>query len=231
MVSLDKAVVARLKIEGKNFEVMVDCDKAIELREGRSVDMSDILAAPKVFSDASKGLIASEHDVQKLFGSTKIEDVARQIIKKGEVQLTAEHRKRLREEKKKRIIDIIRRNGIDARTHLPHPIQRIENAFEEAKVHVDEFKSAEEQIDDVVKKLRTVLPISFEKKEIAVRIPAQYAGKSYQALKQFGEVKKEEWQNDGSLVLIIEIPAGLQNDFFEKVNAFTKAEAEIKVVR
>src|SRR3989338_1190673 len=231
MIDVDKAVLARLKIGGKNFEVLVDCNTAIELKEGKSVDISDVLAAPKIFSNASKGLLASEQELQKLFGSNKVEDVARQIIKNGEVQLTAEYRKKLREEKKRRIIDIIHRNGVDPRTKLPHPPQRIENAFDETRIHIDEFRPAEEQAKEIIKKLRAVLPITFEKREIAVKLPSQYAGSAYQHIRKFGEIKKEEWQNDGSLIIIIEIPAGLRNEFVDKLNSLTKAEAEIRVIK
>ena len=62
-------------------------------------------------------------------------------------------------------MEIIHRNGVDPKTKLPHPIQRLENAFEEAKIKIDERRSAEDQVKEILDKLRPVLPISFEKKE------------------------------------------------------------------
>src|SRR3989338_228248 len=139
MVNVDEAVIARLKTHGQNFEILVDCNSAIALREGKQVDMKDVLAAAHIYTDAKKGLIASEHAMQQIFETADAEEVAKQIIKKGEIQLTAEYRNNIKERKRKQIISIIHRNCVDPKTHLPHPVTRIENAFEEAKFHVDEF--------------------------------------------------------------------------------------------
>ena len=170
MVSVDHAIIARLKTQGHNFEILVDCGNALALREGKTLDMHDVLAAMQIFSDAHKGLVASEHAVKQIFGTTELEEVVKAIIKKGEIQLTQEYRESLREEKRKQLISIIHRNGVDPKTHLPHPVQRIENAFAEAKFHVDEFKPVQEQVQDALKLLRPILPIKFEIKEIGLKI-------------------------------------------------------------
>src|SRR3989344_9278633 len=162
MVTVEKAIIARLKSHGQHFEILVDCSNALALKEGRNVDMHDILAAMQIFSDAHKGLVASEHAMKQIFGTNDVEEVAKQIIQKGEIQLTQEYRERLRDEKRKQIITMIHRNGVDPKTHLPHPPQRIENAFIEAKFNVDEFKSVQEQVQEALKQLRPILPIKFE---------------------------------------------------------------------
>jgi ribosome maturation protein Sdo1 len=41
---------------------------------------------------------------------------------------------------------------------------------------------------------------------------------------------KEEWQSDGSLICLINLSAGQQNDFFDQVNAITKGEVELKII-
>jgi len=133
MVSVEKAVIARLKTHGQNFEILVDCNNAIALREGKNIDINDVLAAQKVFADAKKGLEASETAMQQIFDSSDAKDVALRIIEKGDIQLTAEYRNNLKEIKRKKILNVIHLNGVDPKTHLPHPIVRLENALEEAK--------------------------------------------------------------------------------------------------
>ena len=56
---------------------------------------------------------------------------------------------------------MIHANGIDPKTNLPHPLQRIENALEEANVKIDEHKSEEKQVEEIVRKLQPILPIKF----------------------------------------------------------------------
>ena len=102
--------------------------------------------------------------------------------------------------------------------------------MEEAGVHIDEYKSAEEQIEEILKKLRVIIPIKFERREIAVKIPAQYAGHSYLVLKKY-KLLKDEWQNDGSLVAVVEIPAGLQDDFFNELNKISHGEVESRIIK
>ncbi|MHC1599052.1 MAG: SBDS family ribosome assembly factor, partial [Candidatus Methanofastidiosia archaeon] len=104
------------------------------------------------------------------------------------------------------------------------------NAIEKANIHVDIFKSTEKQIDDTVKKIRPLIPLRFEMRKIAVKVPSAYAGKMHGILATFGQVLKEEWANDGTLFVLVEITAGLQNEFFDKINAVTKGDAEIKIM-
>src|SRR3989344_5094632 len=230
MVKVDEATVAKLKIQGQHFEIMVDSNLAIAFREGKAVDMKDILAVQRVFSDAKKGLEASETGMKLVFGTADPMEVAKTIIQKGELPLTTEYKEKLREQKRKQIVSIIHRNAVDPKTHHPHPVQRIENALQEAKIHVDEFEDVQKQVQEVLKKIRVVLPIKFEIKEIAVKIPPDYTGKVYGIFASFGKKLKEEWLNDGSLAVVIEIPGGLEEEFYDKLNAVCHGNTETKVL-
>ena len=231
MVTVDQAIIARLKTRGQNFEILVDCANALALREGREVDMHDILAAMKIFSDAKKGLEASETSMKQIFGTSDVEEVTKEIIQKGEIQLTQEYREKLREDKRKQIITMIHRNGVDPKTHLPHPPQRIENAFIEAKFHVDEFKSVQEQVQEALKKMRLILPIKFEVKEIAIKIPPEFAPKCYSTVKAFGTILREEWQTNGYWIGVVELPGGMENELYDKLNNICHGNIESKVLK
>ena len=230
MVSLDDAIVVKLKTYGENFEILVDPDLALEYKEGREIDISEILAADKIFKDASAADTASDDSMLKVFESTDVSVVASKILKKGELHLTTEQKKRMLEERKKQIINIITKNAINPQTKTPHPPDRIESAMNEAKINVGIQKSAKEQVDKVVKALRPLLPIKFDNVQIAVKIPAEHSGKLYAVLHEFGEVKKDGWQGNFQFCLI-EMPAGLQDDFCNKINNLTHGEAEIKILR
>lgn len=221
--------LARLKSGGENFEVIVDPDRAIAFRQGQG-DIRDVLVYDRVFADARKGLEVSGHVMSNVFKTSDHFEVAKQIIQKGEIQLTAEYRDRLREDKKKAIVNIIHRTAIDPKTGFPHPPNRIEAAMEEAKVRIDENKKAEEQIHDIVKQLMPVLPIKFEIRQVEFHIPAQFAPKAYQVLKGFGTLQKDAWQNDGSLVAVVEVPAGMQQDLYSELNKLTHGAVESRVV-
>lgn len=229
MIDIDKAVIAKLKKEGETFEVLVDCDKALAFKEGNA-KLEEALATEEVFKDSKKGLHASEHEMEKLFGTQDNKKVAEIIIKKGEIQLTTEHKAKIREQKKKRIIDLLHKNAIDPKTNLPHPAQRIELAIEQAKIKIDEFKSAKDQLQDIARTLTPILPLKFEIRQLQVIIPAQYASQSYGILKKIGKLVEDAWQNDGSLLAKVELPAGLQEELESELNSLTHGQVEIKII-
>ena len=230
MIPLDKAVTARLNSHGLNFEILVDCEKAIDLKQGKQISLDEVVVTFDVFKDIKKGLHASENDLQKVFLTQEKSAIVKKIIKEGEIQLTQEYRNKLREEKKRMIINLIHRYSINPTNNLPHPPLRIEAALEESKVKIDEFKSADEQVKDIINKIKAVLPIRYEIREIQIRIPAKFAGKSYPTLKQYGAILKDEWQDDGSLLATLEIPAGLSTELFDKLNSLTRGEVETKIL-
>ena len=218
--------VARLKKQGSKFEVVVDPDLAIKFKENSdSIDIRDVLKSEHVFSDAQKGLLASKKMIEDIFGKDADElDVARKIIIDGEIDLTSEYREKLLESKRNRIAEIISRNAVDPRTKLPHPKHRILSAMDEAKVKVDMFENAEDQVKEVVKKISVVLPISMSTVTFAVKVPPTYTGRIYPIINNFGRKKSESWQSDGSLVVDVELSAALELDFIDKLNKLTHGE-------
>lgn len=209
--------LAKMKKNGTEFEIVVDPDLAVKYREG-GVDIREVLKSEEVFYDAQKGELVSESEMEKVFGTKDSLEVADHILKNGEIQLSAEYRQKLRDDKRKKILQIIKRNSVDPKTGHPIPLKRLENAMEEAKVKIEEYKKAEDQVQDIVRKLKPILPIKFEKKQIELTLDAQDAAKKYNTVKSYCDVLKEEWRNDGSWYCKAEIPAGLVDEFYEKIN-------------
>jgi len=231
MVRLDDAVPARLKTHGTTFEVLVDPDGALALKRGDSVNLEDILAVEDVFENASRGDRSPEEDLKKAFATTNIFAIAETIIKKGEISLTAEQRKQFIENKRRQVIGVIARNAINPQTKTPHPPGRIEQAMIEARVNIDPTKSTDELVKIAMKAIRPLIPIRFEVVEVAVKLPPAYAPKAYGEVAAFGKLSREAWQNNGSWIGVVEIPAGMQTEFYDLINRLTKGEAETKLLK
>ncbi|MCK9152064.1 ribosome assembly factor SBDS [Methanobacterium alcaliphilum] len=231
MVNLEDAVIARLESHGERFEILVDPDLSAEFKKGSEIDIESVLAVEEVFKDAKKGDKASEEGMNKVFQSTDHLEVAAAIIMKGQIQLTAQQRREMLEEKHKEIVSTIAREAINPQTGLPHPPRRIEKAMEEAKVHIDPFKTVDEQVNIVLKAIRIKIPIRFEKVKVAMRMPGESAGGAYSTISQFGKIIKEEWQQDGSWIAVVEIPGGLQDSFYQKMSELTGGNVETKVIK
>ncbi|MBI2970892.1 MAG: ribosome assembly factor SBDS [Candidatus Aenigmarchaeota archaeon] len=227
MVTVDQAVIARCAKEGKHFEVLVDPDIAYDLKEGKTVSLSRMLATNMVFTDARKAVKASPADVAKAFGSHDPEQIAEEIVKKGDVQLTTDFRRKKTEERRKQIAGIISKYAINPQTKLPHPPDRILNAMGQARVNIDPFKPAEQQAEDIIKALKPILPISVEQLTVTAEIPAQYAGRAYGIVKDLGELKDQQWLGSGALIIKLVFPAGLRESVYRKLNAVTDGNARI----
>ena len=231
MVSLENAVIARLHKGADRFEVLVDPHEAEHIIEGKVENILSALAIDAVFSDSKKGTHAPVEALQKHFNTTDISVIAKEIIQKGEIQLTTEQRHEMQETKKKRIIDLIVKNAMDPQTKTPHPRTRIELALEEAKVHIDPFKSVNQQMKTIIEQLRPILPISMEQARISVKIPPEHVGKAYGAVRSFGTLEREEWQSDGTWIGIVKLPAGMQTDFYDRLNTLTKGNVETRILK
>jgi len=127
------------------------------------------------------------------------------------------------------IVATITREAINPQTKLPHPARRIEIAMEEAKIHVDPFKSVDEQVTETLKAIRTKIPIKFEKVQVAIKIPGDVQGKVY-SIHPDRTTKNEEWQRDGSWIAVVEIPGGMQDNFYQRLNELTHGQVETKLL-
>jgi len=228
---MTEVTVIRHSVAGEKFEILVKPDPALEYKLGKIKDVSAILVSDEVYTDSGKGTRASTEKLQKAFGTQDTTAIIEQIIKKGELNLTTEQRRKMISEKRKQIITFIAKTYVDPRSHLPHPPMRIEQALEQTRISIDPFKNSEEQAKGVVEKLRTIIPLKSENMLLEITVPAQYAAQSYSVLKSNGTIKKEEWQNNGSLKAILEIPAGARANVIDRLGSITKGSATVEMVK
>jgi len=222
--------IARIEKRGANFEILVDPDKALKYKLGENIPISKIVIYEEVYKDSKKGSRASEEELKKAFGTTEFLKIAEIILREGTVQITAEQRRKLIEDKKKQIIDYISKNAIDPRTNLPHPPQRIELALEEVGATIDPFQDAKEQAIKIIEKLRTILPLKIGIIKLQIRLPGDVIGKSYGLIRNMGKIVKEEWRKDGSWVGVIEIPTGLHYDLVDKLSKISSGRIETVIL-
>ena len=184
---------------------------------------------PPSWADAETLKIV-EDKVKEAFGTTEIADIARRILEKGEVQMTAEQRKEMLEAKRHQVVAYIVANAINPQTHTPHPPSRIEMALEEAKFHVDLFKPLDKEIEEAMKLLRPLIPIRFERSRIAIKLKGTDYGRCYDDLISYGIVDREVWTPEGDWIGSMEIPAGVITELTEKLKHKTRGSASVKLV-
>lgn len=227
-VDLGGAVVARYTVSGEKFEVLVYPDKAFDFKNGKEIDIRDILVGYTIFEDALRGQRATDESTENVFGQIDALEIAKQILENGEIALTTDQRRKMVEEKRKEIVTYIAQNALNPQTGLPHPPARIERALAEVKITVDPWKNAEDQVKNIIKQLEPIIPIRFEKITLAVKLPGKYQAKAYQIFIRNGTVTKEEWQPDGKWIALVEVAAGMQPKVMDQLQKLTKGQMEIK---
>ncbi|MDK2464006.1 MAG: ribosome assembly factor SBDS [Candidatus Korarchaeota archaeon] len=226
---MPETVLARLNRAGMRFEIFVYAEPAYEFREGKRKSLEGVLAVEQIFTDARKSLKASTQDLKKAFGTDDVYKIAEVILKEGDVQLTAEYRRKLKEERLRWIVNYIHKNFVDPKTGLPHPPSRIEKALSEAKVKIDPLREPEAQIKEVVESLRKVLPLKSGAAVMEIVVPSTSYGRLRSLLSGQGDVLSEDWSKDGTTVKItLRAPLGSQVLILEKVG---QAGGEVKVIR
>lgn len=228
---MDKVTVVRLSVEGEKFEIIVKPDPALEFKLGKRKEVSGVLVSDEVYSDSNKGTRASEEKLMKAFKTTDSNSIATIIMQKGDLNLTTDQRRKMVTEKRKQIVDSIAKSFVDPRSHLPHPPLRIEQAMDDARVSVDPFRNIDEQIKEIIEQLRSIIPLKSENMLLEVAVPAQFAAQSYSVLKSFGSLKKEAWQSNGSLKVILDIPAAARANVIDRLGSVTKGTASVEVAK
>ena len=225
----DKVTVVRYTYSGDKFELLVKPDPAFDYKIGKITEISKVLVSDEIYTDSSKGTRVPNEKLDHVFKTNDPTKIAEIIMKKGELNLTTEQRRKMIAEKRKQLVTFIAKTYVDPRSHLPHPPLRIEQAMDDGRVSIDPFRNVDEQVKDVVEKLRPIIALKSENVVLEISIPAQFVAQSYTVLKSTGTLKKEDWQPNGSLKAILEIPAGARPKVIDRLGSITKGTATVEV--
>jgi len=256
-IDLGGYIVGRIEKGGRTFEMLIDPEQAWEAKKiireeinrrlkagsqksrvsveelinDSKINLEMVFESFTVFEDLRRGKKATNGDMEAIFNTTEGKTISGYILLDGEIQWTKAQREEERNKKLKQIITIISKNAINPQNKKPHPYQRIEKAIDEANIKIDLMKNAEEQVDDIVKKIQSIIPIRMEQAELAIKIPTSFTAKGYNIVAQLSQIKKEEWQSDGSWVAVVSLPAGLQMELIDKLNKLTHGRVQTKLLK
>ncbi|BFZ56197.1 hypothetical protein PYCC9005_003239 [Savitreella phatthalungensis] len=169
-IKLTNVSVVRLKWGGKRFELACYKNKVLEWRSGVEKDIDEVLQIESVFTNVSKGAVASNEDVKKAFGDKSREDVVQEILKKGELQVGDKERGAMTGTIHKDIVSIISDKTVDPRTRRPYTTGMIDKALAEIGFSVGTTKSAKSQALDAIKMLQAQGTIPIERATMKVRV-------------------------------------------------------------
>ena len=209
--------IARINKGKSHFEIIVNMDDALKVKDNKSDYL--LVEGDAIFTNVKRGDRASNAELETAFGTTSIDEIGKIIVKEGDVLVDQTRRSAEQEQKIKRVVDFLATNAIDPQNKNPISPERLKSTIEEAHINIKNVP-VENQIQDILAELSKIIPIKIETRKVKVTIPALQTGKAYGVIAQYKE--KENWLADGSLEAILNIPAGILIDFYEKINAATQ---------
>jgi ribosome maturation protein Sdo1 len=121
-VRLTNVAYVRLQKGGKRFEIACYRNKALSWRSKVETDINEVLQIDSVFSNVSKGLLASAKDIESAFGTTDKKLVCIEILNKGEMQVSDQERVALQEVMFKDIANIVVDKTLNPETDRPYTV-------------------------------------------------------------------------------------------------------------
>lgn len=217
--------VVRYKVEevGVTFEILTKKGAALQFREGK-LGFSNVLFADEIFSNHAKGERAKESDLTAAFGTTNVEDCAKVILQKGELQISAAERREKVAKKRAEMVNYIHKFYTDPRTKTPHPVVRIENAFDQLKLNIDPDMPAERQVQEkVLKRLPEILPIKRSEMTGILAIPTKTIGQAMGTVKKYAQVSNENYSSS-NVTMHVSIVPGDYDLFMNDLRTVTKGD-------
>ena len=228
MKDKDTEISIKYKKEGYNFEIILYLRKAFEYKEGKIKDIREVLAIEEIFKDSKKGERASSESLKKVFRTTDILEVAKQILENSDIPLPTEYKRELIEEKKKQIIEYIRRIAYDSKNNMPLTYERSRELFEMVKYNVDINKPVEKQAEEVLKEIRKKYPLKIEYINIKFIVyPNRF--KIIGIIKNKYKIIKENWGENYEAIL--EIPIGLLSEFYSDIGKLCGEDCIVEEIK
>ena len=229
-IDLKGKSIVRYEKHGRRYELLVNPEPAWLFIQGEEVEIDNIFEVYIVYENISRGVKATQDDLDVAFEGLTDREIAIKILKEGKLQLTISQRNEILKDKRIEIVDFIHIHCINPRENTPIPKDRIENAILDLGVNISYKDDVKSQALEVIDLLKPIMPIRLESVKLAVKIPPSYTGALYGFVISAGNLVQEEWLSDGSLAVVVNIPSGTQADFLEQITSKTKGKAQVKVL-
>lgn len=167
-VRLTNVAIVKLSKGGKKFEIACYRNKVIAWRNKVETDIKEVLQIDSIFSNVSKGMLASKKDLMNIFNTDNYIEICQEILEKGDLQISEEERVLLYETMFKDIATIIVDKTINPETGRQYTFGVISSAMKQLQFSVNINKSSKSQALELIRKLKEVMPIARENMKLRI---------------------------------------------------------------
>lgn len=196
-------------------------------------DIDEVLQTHTVFTNVSKGQVAKKEDIIKAFGTDNQTEICKEILAKGELQITDKERQSHNEQMFRDIATTVANTCVNPELKRPYPVTMIEKAMKEVHYSIKSNQSTKQQALQVIRliKEKDAIPIERAKMRLKVNFRGNAAKKIKEKIMKIDSVEMEsEDKLEDEITLVFLIDPGLFKVIDEMVKAENKGNALIEVM-
>ncbi|XP_012888665.1 PREDICTED: ribosome maturation protein SBDS [Dipodomys ordii] len=228
-IRLTNVAVVRVKRGGKRFEIACYKNKVVGWRSGVEKDLDEVLQTHSVFVNVSKGQVAKKEDLISAFGTDDQTEICKQILTKGEVQVSDKERHTQLEQMFRDIATIVADKCVNPETKRPYTVILIERAMKDIHYSVKPNKSTKQQALEVIRQLKEKMKIERAHMRLRFILPVNEGKKLKEKLKPLMQVvESEDYSQQLEIVCLID--PGCFREIDELIKKETKGKGSLEVL-
>jgi ribosome maturation protein SDO1 len=218
-----------MKKGGKRFEIACYKNKVVSWRTKVEKDIDEVLQTHTVFANVSKGQAAKREDLMKSFGTEDHTTICKEILEKGELQISEKERHQQQESISKDIATTIAGLCVNPETKRPHPVSIIEKALKDIHFSVKPGRNSKQQALEAIQSLKTVISIDRAQMRLRITVSGNQTKSVAEKLSSLGKIEDKTFTAD-ELSMTILLDPGNFREVDEFVRSETKGKGLIEVV-
>ncbi|KAL1494252.1 hypothetical protein ABEB36_009876 [Hypothenemus hampei] len=232
-IRLTNVAVVRIKKAGKRFEIACYRNKVFSWRNQIEKDIDEVLQTHTVFTNVSKGQVAKKDDLIKAFGTDDQTEVCKQILAKGELQVSDKERQSQIDQMWKEIALIVADKCINPELKKPYTVSIIEKVMKDSHFSVKPNQSTKVQALTAIKLIKeaNLIPIERVKMKLRVGFQGKEAKKLREKLTKMENVEVEsEEQIVGAITMVLIVEPGQLKEIENMIKSETKGTGLVEVL-
>lgn len=229
-IRLTNVAIVRLKKGGKRFEIACYRNKVLSWRNKLEKDIDEVLQTHTVFTNVSKGQVAKKEDLVKVFGKDDLTEICKDILEKGELQVSDKERHSQIDSLFKDIATTVADKCVNPETKRPYPVSIIEKAMKDIHFSVNVNKSAKQQSLEVIPLIKSEIPLERAQMRVRILLSGKDARKTRdKAVKLAMNIEEENWEA-GTANIICLIDPGSFRTLDEMIRTDTKGSGQFELL-
>lgn len=230
-IRLTNVAVVRMKKGGKRFEIACYKNKVVSWRKNIEKDIDEVLQIHSVFMNVSKGAVAKKEDLLQAFGKDDVTEICKEILAKGELQVSEKERHTELAALFKEIATNVADKCVNPETKRPYPMSMIEKAMKDIHYSVKANKNAKQQVLEVIQLLKANIPIERALMRIQVHVATTKDAKQInEKLRPLcSSIQHEDWDT-GCTTLVCLIDPGQYKNIEDLVKKETRGNGRVELL-